>query len=96
MAAEHPGKSWHDWFIEDFLRYSFWPIVLFESLFVSSIISYLTGVSQFDPLLLGSTTALMLAVEYYYIYRRIWGSIRKKHNDDESDIAPGDIFDRIK
>ena len=71
-------------------------IVLFESLFVSSIISYLTGVSQFDPLLLGSTTALMLAVEYYYIYRRIWGSIRKKHNDDESDIAPGDIFDRIK
>ncbi len=94
IAIESPGKSWCDWFLQDFLRYSFWPLVLVESLFVISIISYVTRVSQFNPLLIGSTIAALLAVEYYFVYRRFWG--RDRSRSGESGDLPSDILDRIR
>lgn len=95
QALQDPGKSWHDWFIEDFLRYLFLPLVLLESLFVVSVISYATGISQFNPLLMGGTAASLLAIEYFYIYRRIWGH-GKEDGDHESEMMSEEIFDRIK
>lgn len=95
-AIQAPGKSWHDWFLNDFLRYSFWLMVLMESMFVISILSYVTGVSQFNPLLIGSTVVFLLVTEYYFIYRRIWGNRKWKDESDEFDLASNDIFDRIK
>ena len=93
-AIETPGKSWHDWFLQDFLRYSFWPLVLVESLFIISIISFITGVSQYNPLLIGTTVAALLAVEYYFVYRRIWR--RGRSQSDVSGELSGDIFDKIR
>jgi hypothetical protein len=95
QALQDPGKSWHDWLIEDFLRYLFLPLVLLESLFAISILSDVTGIPQFNPLLIGATVISILAIEYFYIYRRIWGH-SKECTDDESEMMPEEIFDRIK
>ncbi|MBX8631075.1 MAG: hypothetical protein KIY12_05050 [Thermoplasmata archaeon] len=92
-ALNEPGKPWRQWFYEDFLRYSFWTLVLFEAIFAISVISYITGINQLNAYLITGTVVSFLALNYFLVYRRVWRKHRKKSEGPEH---PSSLFDRIK
>ncbi len=88
MALEHPGLSWHDWFLFDGAK---WWVGLVDLIVDSWIVAYWYGLGNF--LLLGLSLAAALYGEFL-LYRFLWYRPR----DDERPAprsGPGSLRARL-